>query len=100
MSSDKCYAAIDLGTNSCRLLICNQDGKELCKETVSTRLGEGMYKNMAFTSEAIERGVKCFMILSRSWIVTISSNAGRLPRPAAGWRQTAKSLSAKFTGSR
>lgn len=60
MSSDKCYAAIDLGTNSCRLLICNQDGKELCKETVSTRLGEGMYKNMAFTSEAIERGVKCF----------------------------------------
>lgn len=58
--TDKCYAAIDLGTNSCRLLVCNQDGTELCKEAVPTRMGEGMYKNSAFTEEAVERGVKCF----------------------------------------
>ncbi len=56
----KCYAAIDLGTNSCRLLICDETGKELCKHTTSTRLGEGMQKEMKFTPEAIERGIKCF----------------------------------------
>ena len=54
------YAAIDLGTNSCRLLICDQDGKELCKETVSTRLGEGLHQSGRLTSQAIERGTKCF----------------------------------------
>lgn len=58
--TDKCYAAIDLGTNSCRLLICDETGKELCKETVATRLGEGMHKEQRFTAEAFERGLKCF----------------------------------------
>ncbi len=58
--TDKCYAAIDLGTNSCRLLICNQEGRELCKQSVSTRLGEGLYKDMKFTPEAMERALKCF----------------------------------------
>ncbi len=55
-----CYAAIDLGTNSCRLLICDKSGKRLCKESTQTRLGEGMYPEMKFTPMAIERGVKCF----------------------------------------
>ena len=58
--TDKNYAAIDLGTNSCRLLICDKNGKELCKETVATRLGEGLHKSGIFTSQAIERGIKCF----------------------------------------
>lgn len=58
--NEKCYAAIDLGTNSCRLLICDATGRELCKETTSTRLGEGLHKEMKFTPEAIERGIKCF----------------------------------------
>ncbi|MBR2034232.1 MAG: hypothetical protein IKA03_06150 [Alphaproteobacteria bacterium] len=58
--TDDCYAAIDLGTNSCRLLICNKDGNEVCKETVATKLGEGLYKSGLFTPQAIERGVKCF----------------------------------------
>lgn len=57
--TDKNYAAIDLGTNSCRLLICNQDGQELCKENVATRLGEGLYKSGIFTPQALERGIKC-----------------------------------------
>lgn len=58
--TDDCYAAIDLGTNSCRLLICNKDGNEICKETVATKLGEGLYRTGLFTPQAIERGVKCF----------------------------------------
>ena len=58
--TDKHYAAIDLGTNSCRLLICDANGKELCKETTATRLGEGLYKSGVFTPQAIERGVRCF----------------------------------------
>lgn len=58
--TNKCFAAIDLGTNSCRLLICDEHGKQLCKESSQTRLGEGMYPTMCFTPEAMERGVKCF----------------------------------------
>ena len=58
--NEKCYAAIDLGTNSCRLLICDETGKELCKYTTSPRLGEGLQKEMKFTPEAVDRGIKCF----------------------------------------
>lgn len=60
MTDNRCFAAIDLGTNSCRLLICNAQGIPLRKESSQTRLGEGMFPNMIFTPEAIERGVKCF----------------------------------------
>lgn len=54
------FAAIDLGTNSCRLLIADEKGKELYKDIVTTRLGEGMYAGMKFTDEAFARGLKCF----------------------------------------
>lgn len=54
------YAAIDLGTNSCRLLICDKNGRQICTQTQPTRLGEGLYKGNRFTTDAIERGVKCF----------------------------------------
>ena len=54
------FAAIDLGTNSCRLLIADEKGRELYKDIVTTRLGEGMYPEMRFTEEAFERGLKCF----------------------------------------
>ena len=33
-------AAIDLGTNSCRLLIADRSGRTLYKNAISTRLGE------------------------------------------------------------
>ena len=56
----KNYAAIDLGTNSCRLMIANQTGECLYRNSISTRLGEGMYANMRFTPEAVERGIKAF----------------------------------------
>lgn len=54
------FAAIDLGTNSCRLVIADSKGNYLYKDTVATRLGEGMYAQMKFTDEAVSRGIKCF----------------------------------------
>lgn len=53
-------AAIDLGTNSCRLMICDKSGEVLYKNSISTRLGEGMSEHNCFTSEAINRGIECF----------------------------------------
>lgn len=53
-------AAIDLGTNSCRLLIADAAGRTLYKTAVSTRMGEGMQATGRFTDEAVSRGVECF----------------------------------------
>lgn len=53
-------AAIDLGTNSCRLLIVDAQGNPLYKNAISTRMGEGMSAHNRFTDEAIKRGVECF----------------------------------------
>lgn len=53
-------AAIDLGTNSCRIMVINSDGQLLFRNSITTKLGEGMYANMCFTKEAIERGLNAF----------------------------------------
>ncbi|MBR1648876.1 MAG: hypothetical protein IJ689_04685 [Alphaproteobacteria bacterium] len=53
-------AAIDLGTNSCRLLITDEKGNIVCRNAVSTRMGEKMSENKRFTDEAIKRGIECF----------------------------------------
>lgn len=55
----KHFAAIDLGTNSCRLLIADEKGRPVYKDTVATKLGEGMMANNCFTEEAINRGMEC-----------------------------------------
>ena len=52
-------AAIDLGTNSCRLRITDNEGNIIYRESVTTKLGEGMVENMCFTPQAIERGLNC-----------------------------------------
>jgi exopolyphosphatase/guanosine-5'-triphosphate,3'-diphosphate pyrophosphatase len=52
-------AAIDLGTNSCRIRITDKSGNVIYREAVTTKLGEGLAENMRFTPEAIERGLKC-----------------------------------------
>ena len=65
MSSEQYYAAIDLGTNSCRLVIADAGGAYLCSENVKTALGEGLYKEMKFTPEAVKRGVDCLCDFSR-----------------------------------
>ena len=56
----KNYAGIDLGSNSCKMIICDENKKVLFVDSVSTRLAEGMYKNNRITDEAIERCQKCF----------------------------------------
>lgn len=55
--SEKYYAAIDLGTNSCRMVISDSLGNYVYNQSAATRLGEGMSLNNCFTPEAIERGV-------------------------------------------
>ncbi len=59
-------AAIDLGTNSCRLLITDQNGKTLYKNAIATRLGEGMSAHNRFTDEAVKRGIECFCTFKMS----------------------------------
>lgn len=53
-------AAIDLGTNSCRITVVDSHGTLVYKDSIATKLGEGMYANMCFTDEAIDRGLKAF----------------------------------------
>lgn len=56
----KNYAGIDLGSNSCKMIICDENKKVLFVDNISTRLAEGMHKNNRITDEAIERCQKCF----------------------------------------
>src|SRR3954462_15786739 len=51
-------AAIDIGTNSVRLLITDGSGKELAREMQITRLGQGVDKSGELLPEAIERTVQ------------------------------------------
>ncbi len=61
------YAAIDLGSNSCRLLICNECGKTLWAENYSTRLAEGMRQAKGcITPEAIARAKDAFVKIKKS----------------------------------
>lgn len=51
-------AAIDLGTNSCRLRIADADGNLLYRQSEAVRLGEGMYAHQCFTEEAMARTLR------------------------------------------
>ena len=55
----KNLAAIDMGTNSCRIRITDPNGNIIYREALTIRLGEGLHKNGRFTSEAMGRGLKC-----------------------------------------
>ena len=55
--SEQYYAAIDLGTNSCRMVISDSLGNYVYNQSAATRLGEGMSRHNCFTAEAIERGI-------------------------------------------
>lgn len=55
--SEQYFAAIDLGTNSCRLAVADKYGNYVYNQSAATRLGEGMSINNCFTPEAIERGI-------------------------------------------
>lgn len=58
--TNKTYAGIDLGSNSCKLLICDGEGKCLCLKNYPTRLAEGMHPENKITAEAFDRGLQCF----------------------------------------
>jgi exopolyphosphatase/guanosine-5'-triphosphate,3'-diphosphate pyrophosphatase len=58
--TNKTYAGIDLGSNSCKLLICDSNGHQLCLKNYPTRLAEGMYEHNRLTPEAMDRGRQCF----------------------------------------
>ena len=58
--TSKTYAGIDLGSNSCKLLIVDETGKHLCLKNYPTRLAEGMFEHNRLTKEAFERGQQCF----------------------------------------
>ncbi|MBR1399881.1 MAG: hypothetical protein IJ564_06910 [Alphaproteobacteria bacterium] len=53
-------AAIDLGTNSCRIRITDNKGNIIYRNAETVKLGEGMDADMRFTEEAISRGLNYF----------------------------------------
>jgi len=57
------YGAIDIGTNSCRLLIAEVNAENefnlLYKELETTRMGEGISQSNLLKEEAIERTLLC-----------------------------------------
>lgn len=55
------YAAIDLGTNSCRLLIAAMEEKlvPVARDLKTTRLGEGLTESGLISDHAIQRTLQC-----------------------------------------
>lgn len=80
-------AAIDIGTNSCRLLVADVNDKHcrvVRREINSTRLGQGVDANKALAPEAIERTVQClknFVQINRDlgveWCRAVATSAVR-----------------------
>ena len=62
--SKEVFGAIDLGTNSCRLLICKFDGKIRVIDSYSkvVRLGENIQDNNLLSMDAIERSIKALEV--------------------------------------
>lgn len=57
-------AAMDLGTNSNRLLIADKTGKAVYRDVYHVALGEGLAENRCFSSMAMERAICSFMDFS------------------------------------
>lgn len=56
-----CVAAMDLGTNSNRLLIMDKRGNIVFRDVRHVALGDGLAENGCFCSEAMERAICSFM---------------------------------------
>lgn len=66
-------AAVDIGTNSVRLLIAEQGGREIARPMRITRLGQGVDVTGALSAQAIERTVAVlaeYRALAEHWGVT------------------------------
>ncbi len=57
-------ASIDLGSNSCRLRIADRNGHVLFKDSVSTKLGEGLFQTKRLSEASIQRGLQAFQKFS------------------------------------
>ena len=58
-------AAIDVGTNSTRLLVVDEEGGELVRLATVTRLGEGVDRNGQPSIEGIQRTIDCLRAYRR-----------------------------------
>lgn len=59
------YASIDIGTNSCRLLIsrvCQGQMQVLCRDMRTTRIGEGLSASGNISEEAAHRTLECLLL--------------------------------------
>lgn len=59
-----CVAAMDLGTNSSRLLIADEKGKALYRDVKHVALGDGLAETGCFCKTAMERAICSFMDFS------------------------------------
>lgn len=57
----KNFAAMDIGTNSSRLLVANSKGEHLYRDAISVRLGEGLCETGMICDESMERAVNSFV---------------------------------------
>ena len=83
---ERCFAAIDLGTNSCRLKIVDATGRKVYQDSIPTRLGEGLQAQMLLTDAAMDRGMECFyqyaQVLSKYNVVNLRAVATEACRVA------------------
>ena len=61
IAQQKCVAAMDLGTNSNRLLVADTDGVLMYRDVHHVALGEGLAENGCFSTQAMERAICSFM---------------------------------------
>ncbi|MGD9794306.1 MAG: exopolyphosphatase [Acidimicrobiia bacterium] len=60
-------AAVDIGTNSTRLLVCDVHGNELERRTIITRLGQGVDAERRLRAEAIDRTCDALREFANIW---------------------------------
>lgn len=58
---EPCVAAMDLGTNSSRLLIVDEKGAVVYRDVKHVALGDGLAENKHFCEQAMERAICSFM---------------------------------------
>lgn len=93
---NKYFAAIDLGTNSCRLVIADEKRNYVYKDTRPVRLGEGMAADMRFTPEAMQRGFEALADFQKHICAYNACKVRAVATAAAGWPATAWILCAAW----
>ena len=63
--SDEHVAAIDLGTNSCRVLVADTNGNDVFRDVRHVALGEGLAESGLFCDVSMKRAVNAFSDFSK-----------------------------------